>query len=415
MPSTKKILYIQHTNVAGGACLSLLYTLQNLDKTRYQPILSLAIPNKFIIYFYKTAGFEPILCPGITFWNHTTGGYHPLYQSSGWIDIIKVAKSWETGKRKTLALVKSVKPDLVHLNSVTLSASAATLIQEKIPFVWHIREHPPKEFLGIRTNIIRRLMLHYPDGLIFLSEADRRAWVNGQRGQVIPNFVDFKQFDRSIDGAMVRKELGIAVNAPVVLYLGGLRKIKGIFPLLRALSILKKRLPQLCCLMPGSKYNPPDYWQLNLARKILPLIGSGTVGQRIERDIIKFGLKTTCICLPFQNNIASIIAASEVLVFPSTKPHFARPVIEASAMAKPVVASRFGEIEELVQDGKTGLLVEPNNPEPLADALFDILTNKEKARQMGEAGYTYAKEKFSAKQNCEKIMAIYDRILNKKS
>jgi glycosyltransferase involved in cell wall biosynthesis len=410
----KKILYIQHASSLGGSCMSLLYTMQGLDETRYQPILALANDSKPVIDFYKAAGFEVITCPGITFWNHTTAGYRPLYQPANWIDIIKVIRSWKIGKQKTLELVKSVNPDLVHLNSVVLSASAETLIQKKIPFMWHIREPSPKEFLGTRTGIIRRLMFRCPE-LIFISKTDQQAWVGGRHGQVIHNFVDFKQFDRSIDGTIVRKKLGIPVDAPVMLYLGGLNRIKGIFPLLKALSILEKRLPQMRCLMPGSKYNPPDYWQLNLARKILPLIGSGTVGQRIERDIIKFGLKTTCICLPFQNNIASIIAASDVLVFPSTKPHFARPVIEAGAMAKPVVASRFGEIEELVQDGKTGLLIEPNNPEPLADALFDILTNKEKARQMGEAGYAYAKEKFSAKQNCEKIMTIYDWILNKES
>lgn len=411
MNSPKKILYIQHASSLGGSCTSLLYTMRALDKTKYQPILALANDSQIVIDFYKAAGFDPIPWPGITFWNHTTAGYQPLYKVSGWMNTLKIMGSWQAGKRRTLDLVKLVQPDLVHLNSVVLSASAAALAQAKVPFVWHIREHPPKEFLGIRTAIIRHLMLHCPNELVFISEADRQAWVSDQRGQVIYNFVDFQQFNRLFNGADIRKKNKIPLDAPVALYLGGLRELKGIFPLLKALSILKKRLPRLRCLMPGSEYKPPNHWSLNLARRILPLIGSGTAGQRVEKEIARLNLKEICIRLPFQVNIVPLIASSDMVVFPALRPHFARPVIEANAMAKPVVASRLEGIEELIQSGKTGLMVEPNNPESLAKGLFDVLSDPVKAKQMGEAGYEFAKEKFSADKNCRQIMEIYERIL----
>jgi len=414
--SIKKILYIQHASTLGGSCMSLLYTIQGLNRVHYKPILVLANDKKSVINFYKSKGFKAITCPEITIWNHSTAiASRPFYKMVSLIETIKIARSWEIGKKKTLELVKLVKPDLVHLNSVVLSASAVALAQEKIPFVWHIREHPIKGFLGVRTNIIRRLMLSCPDEIIFLSGADCQAWVGGKRGQVIPNFIDFAQFDRFINGKHIRKELGIPTNASVILYVGGLREIKGIFPLLKALSNLKKCLPQLFCLMPGGEYNPPNYWKLNFARKFLPVIGSGTVGQRVEKDITKFGLNKVCIRLPFQKNIAPLIAACDVLVFPAIKPHFARPAIEASAMAKPVIASRLTGIEELIQNNKTGVLVEPNDSESLTKSLYDILTDKVKAKQMGGAGYLYAKEKFSIENNCNKVMEIYDRILKKNS
>lgn len=414
MNSPKKILYIQHASSLGGSCKSLLYTMQNLDKTKYQPILALANKSQSVIDFYRATGFEPILCPEITFWNHSTAAHRPLYKLSTWVDLIKVIWSWRSGQKKILELVNSVNPDLVHLNSVVLSASATALAQAKIPFVWHIREHPPVEFSSIRTNIIRRLMLSCPNEIIFISEADRRAWVNNKRGEIIPNFINFNQFDRFLGGKKIKKELGLSEGIPTILYVGGLNKIKGIFTLIKALFILKKQLPQFYCLMPGSEYNPPNYWQLNLARAILPLVGSGTVGQRVIKNIVRSGLEKNCVRLPFEQNeqnIAHLIAACDVLIFPAITPHFARPIIEASAMAKPVVASRLDGIEELVKDGETGILVEPNNPEALAKNILTILTNREKAKQMGEAGYIYAKEKFSAEDNCHRIMKIYDRIL----
>lgn len=411
--SAKKILYIQHASTPGGSCMSLLYTMQSLNRTCYQPVLALANNAESVINFYKTAGFEPIPCPGIITWSHSTVAPRPLYRVSSWIDLLKVTRFWKESQKRTLELVRLVQPDLVHLNSTPLSACAVALAHEHIPFVWHVREPPPAEFLGIRTDIIRHLLLKCASELIFISQADRQAWIGGMRGQVIPNFIDFDQFNRSADATRVRKELGIPIDAPVVLYVGGLRKVKGIFPLLKALTILKKHFPQLRCLMPGAEYKPPNYWQLNLARAILPLIGSGTVGQRVNRDIIRLGLNETCIQLPFQKNIAPLIAACDVLVFPAIRPHFARPVIEASAMAKPVIASRLAGIEELVQNNKTGLLVESNDSKSLAKALSDLLTDRERAKQMGETGYVYAKEKFSAERNCNKIMEIYDRILDK--
>jgi len=285
---------------------------------------------------------------------------------------------------------------------VVLSASAQALSQKKMPFVWHIREHPPKQLLKIRLNIIRGLMLKNIDNLIFLSKASQKAWLGCEGGQVIPNFVDFNKFDRLINR--------VKTDVPIMLYLGGLSKIKGVFPLIKALAILKKRLPRFYCLMPGSEYKPPHYWQLNLIRKLLPVFGFGTTGQRAIRLINKFNLQKNCIRLPFQQNIVRLIASCDVLVFPAIRPHFARPVIEASAMAKPVVASKFDILEELIQNGKTGLLVEPNNPNKLTEALYDILTNPQKAKQMGEAGYLYARQNFSVQNNIKKIIQIYDKI-----
>jgi len=408
----KKILYIQHASSLGGSCMSLLYTMQNLDRNQYQPILALTNKSKSVINFYKKAGFNPIICPKINFWNHTTATNCSLYKITTCINLIKITFSWRKSQKKTLELVKLVNPDLVHLNSVVLSSSASILIQKKIPFIWHIREHPPKEFLKFRTNIIKRLMLNCIDKLIFISDADRKAWINNRDAKVIPNFINFNQFNCSLDKIKIREKMGISINAPIILYVGGLSKLKGIFPLFESLNILKKRLPQLCCLMPGSEYNPPNSWTLNLARIILPLVGFGTTGQRAIKKIKKFRLEKICFLLPFQKNIETFIATCDVLVFPSIRPHFARPIIEASAMAKPIVASKFDVLEELVQNNKTGLLVKPKNPKLLAKALYDILSNPEKAKQMGEIGYIYAKEKFSATKNCHEIMKIYNKILN---
>jgi glycosyltransferase involved in cell wall biosynthesis len=74
----------------------------------------------------------------------------------------------------------------------------------------------------------------------------------------------------------------------------------------------------------------------------------------------------------------------------STVPHFARLVIEAGALAKPVVASGLGGPAELVKDGATGLLVPPVDADALAEAVLALIREPVRARAMGEAGYTHA-------------------------
>jgi glycosyltransferase involved in cell wall biosynthesis len=109
--------------------------------------------------------------------------------------------------------------------------------------------------------------------------------------------------------------------------------------------------------------------------------------------------------------VPQIIAATDIIVFPSTVPHFARPIIEASAMAKPVVASDIGGPRELVVPDETGLLIPPESPEKLAEAIISLLDNPELMIRMGEKGYQHASNKFDAKVNSERTFAVYDELL----
>ena len=115
--------------------------------------------------------------------------------------------------------------------------------------------------------------------------------------------------------------------------------------------------------------------------------------------------------LGVRRDVPQLIAATDIIVFPSTVPHFARPVIEASAMAKPVIASDIGGPRELVVPDETGLLIPPDNPEKLATAIVSLLDDPEMMTQMGEKGYQRATNKFDSKVNSERTYAVYDELL----
>ncbi|HEU4881605.1 MAG TPA: glycosyltransferase family 4 protein [Longimicrobium sp.] len=405
----RTVLYIQHAAALGGSAMSLLYTMQALDRARYQPVVALVRPADALVRLYEDAGIRTVPWPGIHPWDHSTVAPRPLHHPRTWMHLADVAAHWRASQRRTMELVAHVRPDVVHLNSMPLSASAEVLTRERVPTVWHVRE-PPLPARGPRYRAIRRRMMAV-DELVFISQADRRAWVGDERGLVIPNFVDFSRFDRGMDGGAVRRRLGIDADAPVLLYLGGWNPLKGIFPLLQALARLRDRFPGLRCLMPGTVYEPGGSLAARAARAILPLVGSGTVSQRVRGEIERLGIDDLLVPLPFADDVAPLFAASDVVVFPATAPHFARPAVEASAMALPTVASRLPGLDELVDDGETGLLVPPGDPAALADALARLLSDEALRRRMGESAYLAARARFSAAPAVHRLMSVYDRLL----
>ena len=198
------------------------------------------------------------------------------------------------------------------------------------------------------------------------------------------------------------------------LYLAALRngQVKGIFPLLNALHLAKQRIPKLHCVIGAGQYQQSNSLLARTARAVLSQIGSGTHSQRVAILMQRYEMHGYVHLLPFRTDVEQLIAASDLVVFPSTEPHFARPVIEAGAMAKPAVASRIGGVEELVVDGETGLLVPPGDAGALAEAIVKALRDADLARRLGEAGYQQARRRFDAESNTRQIQEVYERLLN---
>lgn len=124
------------------------------------------------------------------------------------------------------------------------------------------------------------------------------------------------------------------------------------------------------------------------------LIGDGLPGGRLPLDKVREKMRG-CHCL----------------VVPSVSEGLPRVILEAMALAKPVIASRVGGIPELVKDGETGFLVAPKDAEQLASKLMTLLSDKDLAVKMGERGRAIIKDKFSNQRYIENYLKmIYAKI-----
>jgi len=88
-------------------------------------------------------------------------------------------------------------------------------------------------------------------------------------------------------------------------------------------------------------------------------------------------------------------------------------VMEAQVFGLPVVASRVGGIPTLIEDGKTGLLVESEKPQALAEALIKVLSDPAKAKGMGAAAREFISREHSSSRMADETAALYNKVLVK--
>jgi glycosyltransferase involved in cell wall biosynthesis len=116
------------------------------------------------------------------------------------------------------------------------------------------------------------------------------------------------------------------------------------------------------------------------------IMGNGSFKTEVEQRIAAYSLQNRVALVPAQSDIRPAMRNASVFTLPSASEASPNVVIEAMAMGLPIVGTRVGGIPELIEEGRTGLLVNPGDPRGLADALVSLLSDPDKARSMGQAG-----------------------------
>ena len=109
---------------------------------------------------------------------------------------------------------------------------------------------------------------------------------------------------------------------------------------------------------------------------------------------------------PGDPRLTAILAGATVFAFPSEMDLSPNAVLEAMAAGVPVVALRVGAVGELVEHGVTGLLVEPHDDRALVAAIASLLSDPDRARQMGDAARARVRERFDARVSTASLLDV---------
>ncbi len=400
MSGPRPIIYIHHERALGGAPLSLLYLLRQLDSTQYSPSI-ICLREGPAADLFRENGFPVEIVSGPDL-SHTELVWFRWWQ---WPKLaLRLLGSIPLFFSLRSAITKIIHPSIlnpqsskaiyrpiIHLNSSTLLIGALAAKSLGLPLVWHIREPLARGYLGIRRAILRLAIRLLSEHVIAISknDASQLGSIPSNKLSVIYNFVDFSQFDAARPSGLIRKELCLARDTSLILFLGGSARVKGAEVLLRAIPSMLGGLQSV---------------HLVVAGEISPEFRL----QTMEPSLAVF--KDRLHILGSRQDIPELLADTSVLIFPSIVPHFARPIIEAAAMAKPVIASDLDGVRELVIRNETGILVPPNDPAALARAVIELIQDPPRAYRLGQQGFVLAREKFDAIQNAKATFAVYKQL-----
>ncbi len=195
------------------------------------------------------------------------------------------------------------------------------------------------------------------DALVGVSRYVARTLIEGghaaEKTHAVLNAIDLARWDFRIDGAPIRRELGIPPEAPVVACVGRLFQWKGQGELVRALARLRRDLPHLRLLIVGE-----DDWMAHP--------GGVSHGQELRALAGELGVADRVLFTGKRKDVPALLAASDVLALPSLGEPFGLVYVEAMAMKRPVIALESGGAPEVVEHGKSGLLSAPGDSEGLA-------------------------------------------------
>lgn len=392
-----KILFVHHGIGIGGALISLLNLVKGLNPNKYETKVALLkggiAEDLFKAYGIKT---DVIGDSNIWFAHNKSGKIHWRY----FYRYLKIYSHWRnTALKVAPAYLTNQNVDIVHLNSHVLTswAVAAKKIGKKV--VLHNREAVTRGYFGIRYRILKKLIEENCDAIINISQDNKKRLGIEEKACVIYNFVNIPDIYRpSMEGD---------ISQIKILYLGGSATIKGFETAVECLPYLSKNIlvqfaGNLGKLQKGKSLKEKlKYW--------VKLI----IYRKNYKPLKKIMEASNTEVLGLLEDPLRAIDACDILITPFKIEHFSRPAIEAFAYGKPVIGSNVEGMDEIIDHGINGLLVEKNNPKALAEAINYLCANPDIAQKMGQKGREKAVKLFSPEANIYKVEAIYDALIKK--
>ena len=365
-----RVLYVVGNFVAGGAERHLLELWRRIDRERFEvEIAAFAIEGQF------TRDVEALGWP-----------IHDL-QVGGTV----YAPSGIRGFARLIHRVSSFRPDVIqgYLFGPNLFAALAGRAC-RVPVVV-VSKRNIDAFEKPRQVAAQRLAHRLATHVVAVSEAVADSavalGVARERITVIPNGVDVERF------AAATREPSLANGAPVVGSVGCLAARKDYRTLLDALALVDRR---------GTRFR-------------VVLVGDGKERGALERQAEELGLAERVRFVGERPDVERWLPGMDVFVLSSREEGIPNALLEAMAAARPSVATAVGGTPEVLEDGETGWLVPPSDPEALADALEAALTRPEEAARRGAAAQRATRERMSIDVMAARHERFYAAALGERS
>lgn len=294
--------------------------------------------------------------------------------------------------RRTL---KKIDPDIVHTNEGRMHAN--WIMPSKLSgcrHLWHHRQDPAAK----GANMLAPLLADHIVSVSHYAMPSRPIRPIGDRASVIRSPFDFPAIrpDRTNSHDKLCDELGLPRDAVLLGYFGSIIKRKRPDGFVRVVDAVRRALP---------------------GRQVHGLLFGDTVDATRGLDetckalVSSLELNDNFHFMGFRSPVFEAMSGVDVMLVPAVNEPFGRTLIESMYLGTPVVATRHGGNIEAIEDGLTGFLVEPDDPESFVEPICKLLSDPLLQTRIADAAQADAAAKYGAERHVSEISRLYEQLV----
>lgn len=384
-----KILYLHAGAELYGADKILLELLTDLDKTKFKPIVLL--PNDGpLVNKIKNIGVDVQIV------------HYPIIRRKFFtvIGILKYSLKYLKYGIILSKFVKKNEVNVIHVNTTAVLEGAFIKVFNNVPLVWHIHEiiMSPK----IMFKFFSYLIQHVSNRIVTVSDATRNRLLESNyvspdkiytiyNGINSENIISHNNYETK---KIMKSQLNIPNDSKVIGMVGRINSWKGQSDFVGAVNQLFRENKNIHAVMVGSVFEGEEFRF-----------------EELNNEIDKTIFPNQIHIVQFTEDIADFYSLFDVFVLPSTRPDpFPTVVLEAMANRLPIVAYNHGGITEMIEDKKSGYLVDVGQIEKLAESISDLVNNDQQRKLIGEAAHFRQMSLFNKKNFVKKFEKVYENV-----
>ncbi|MCG8468620.1 MAG: glycosyltransferase, partial [Gemmatimonadetes bacterium] len=396
----RRIMFVQRP-AGGGSMTGLIDVIRALDRDRYEPVvLSYQRDTGYESTFrslgatVETLGRPPKRARAKRTQGHEVPPRRPLLHAGK-----RLARFDIPTGRMIARAIRAGSIDLVH-NHDNPRGDRPSILAARwagVPQVCHVR-YTPSYYAPLDRTLSRIVDRYLPVSEAVRSHMDENVGRLHAPVEILYDPFHFDVHDAAAATAQVdRRSLGLETGDYVLAHVGRIVDWKGQDVFLRAMRKTVDVCPNVKALVVGApKATGPSqsFWR------------------RLQSLATELDLGASVRFLGFRDDVPAILRASDCLVHTSIMPEpFGKVLVEAMASRRPVVSTDAGGPREIVEEGRTGVLVPTADEDALAAALIDLARSPARAREMGERARSVAEARYGVAAFREALTRIYETVL----
>ena len=388
----KRVLFVHHVSVVGGASYCLLNIIKELDRDKYYPIVLLRDDGSLVcelrqldveVHFFSELWYFP--------YNKSLCNLRRLWKILRLYNSLKGFDKW----------LEKCNPDIVYFNNMLLFPYLKVTKRKRMKSVIHIREHWPENSHKRQLLYIKKEILSKADRLVAINEYSARMITpDNNRVTIVHDWIDLEQRYEPFPISVLFGE--DVIERKIFLYTGGLQRIKGAYEVLKSFH---EHITHHDCrlLVLGFTKTFSGNGLRGVIKRLLCAIGYPTYEYKVKAIAQK---DSRIVCIPSVYNIKDLLDQTYCMLSYFTIPHANLAMAEAIWEGVPCIAARTEESLEYSHNGDYALLYTMNDMHSFVDCIMNLEGTYSSLKESLRLHSQEIKEKFSKEANSRRLMAV---------